>query len=324
MKRTILFLAAVLLSVEYLAAQPLQGQKDIFVFGYQGRTKIVTLPSDRAGDAFSIQEGVVPAKSAVFQDETAVHRYASQIVVGGNYRTHILLGNPTSDSKTVSVDLNESTRGAMAVIMVIDGIPNFPPLPANSIMTTLKAGQAFALTLTALTSPEVVQAGYADVSMTQTCSTDCDDDTTVQVVYDIMDGNEVMGLVGVPATETGTEFWINAEQAPKIGTGIAMVNPGSSDTTVTLEALGLVSVPVNGIPFASVTVTLKANSQMSRFANEYMSADPNWTIFLSLLSGDLSMLGIRITSPTPIAVTALRTVSGKTFVIGGIPVHKRK
>ena len=324
MKKGAFFLSVVLLSIGYLGAQPLQGQKDIFVFEYEGRTQIVALLPEGAGEPISVQEGIVPTKRSVFQDEAAVHRYASQIVVGGNYRTHILLGNPTSDSKTVSVDLNESTRGSMGVIMVIDGIPNFPPLPANSIMTTLKAGQAYALTLTALTSPEVVQAGYADVSMTQTCSSDCMDDITVQVVYDIMDGTEVMGVVGVPATETGTEFWINAQQTPKIGTGIAMVNPGSSNTTVTLEALGLVSVPVNGIPFAKVTVTLQANSQMSRFANEYMSADPNWATFLTLLSGDLSMLGIRITSPTPIAVTALRTVSGKTFVIGGIPVHKRK
>ncbi|MBZ5536713.1 MAG: hypothetical protein LAO31_12225 [Acidobacteriia bacterium] len=324
MKRSILFLAVALFSLECLEAQTLPSQKDIFVFGHEGRTKVVMVPSEKAGEAFSIHEGTVSGKSAVSQAEPAVHRYAAQIVVGGDYRTHVLLGNPTSDSKTVTVDLSESTRGAMLVSMVMEGIPGFPPLPATSFMTTLKAGAAVALTLLPLNSPEVVQAGWADVSMTQTCPSDCSDDITVQVVYDIMDGPEVMGLVGVPATETGTEFWVNAQQTPKIGTGIAIVNPGSSDTTVTLEALGLISIPVNGIPFARVTLTLKANSQMSRFVNEYMSADPNWATFLNLLSGDMSMLGIRVTSPTPVAVTALRTVSGKTFVIGGIPVHKRK
>jgi hypothetical protein len=324
MKRTVLFLVVALLCIQCLEAQPLQNQKDIFVFGYEGRTTVVTLPSEREGGGFLIQEGTVSGKSGVFQEAPIIHRYASQIVVGGNYRTHVLLGNPTSDSKTVMLNLSESTRGSMLVTLVMEGIPGFPPLPASSFMTTLKAGSAVAMTLLPLMSPEVVQAGWADVSMTQTCSSDCADDITVQVVYDIMDGTEVMGIVGVPATETGTEFWVNAQQTQTIGTGIAIVNPGLSDTTVTLEALGPISIPVNGIPFARVALTLRANNQMSRFVNEYMSADPNWATFLNLLSGDMSMLGIRITSPTPVAVTALRTVSGKTFVIGGIPVHKRK
>ncbi len=119
------------------------------------------------------------------------------------------------------------------------------------------------------------------------------------VIYRSFANGTLQSEAAVPASSPGTSFLMFAENSPSTGTGVAMVNPGTTAATVSIR-LG------NG---PESTITLPAGAQLSRFINELLPTP-------ILFEGPAS-----IRSSVPIAITVLRGTAspGGAFLVSPVP-----
>ena len=215
--------------------------------------------------------------------------YFPHFADGGGWTTQVILVNPTDDTISGTVEFFEQgTAGTTAqpLSMTIDG------QTASTFSYTIpgRSSTSFQTTGTGATT----QAGSVRVTPSTNAKT-----PSGLAVFSFRSGAVTVAQAGVPASSTGQAFRLRVEATDAsegtVQTGVAIVNPSSSDITVTFELL----TSGGGSTGLTGSVPVPGNGQIAQFLDQIQGLASVTTPFegvlrISTASADgIALVGLR-------------------------------
>lgn len=215
--------------------------------------------------------------------------YFPHFADGGGWMTEVILVNPTDDTISGTVEfVEQGTTGTAAqpLSLAING------QTASAFSYTIP-GRSSSSFQTAGTSG-AIQAGSVRVTPSAGSNT-----PSGLAVFSFRSGNVTVSQAGVPASSTGQAFRLHVRATGvtdgTIQTGIAIVNPSSSDITVAFAVL----TTGGGSTGLTGSITIPAKGQIARFLDQVQGLDSLTTPFEGVLristdaTGGISLVGLR-------------------------------
>jgi len=206
---------------------------------------------------------------------------------GGGWTTQLVLVNPGDSVLSGTVQFFSSGSGGTA------GQPM--PIDVNG-----QTGTTFNYTVQRQSSTRLVTAGASSAISSGSIRVVPGSNQVAPsglVIFSYKSGGFTVSEASVIALRPSTAFRLYAEasNAPSsILSGVAVANPSSSPTNVSIELMSL----TGGTPILTGSVTIPANGQLARFLNQIQGLDSLPQPFKGVL---------RIASAAPIAVVGLRS-----------------
>jgi hypothetical protein len=209
---------------------------------------------------------------------------------GGGWSTELILTNASGAVETGTIQFFGSGTQNMPVVVTINGVTGSEfaySIPVHSSVRFATAGTSATL-----------QGGSIYITPVVTGPFGSSDGPTAQAILLYRNNGTLVSETGISAGPVGSSFRMYAEssgvngQVGSIQSGLAIANPTSTATILTVELTGMDGL-IAGV--APATVTVPANGQTAKFLNELFPTVA--TPFHGI---------VKLTAATPVSVAALR------------------
>jgi sugar lactone lactonase YvrE len=221
--------------------------------------------------------------------------YFPQFADGGGYTTSIILLNTSNETEIGTFQLWDDS-GNPFIVTQVDGTSG------STFHYSIPAGAAFRFQTDGF--PIIAKAGWIQLTPNSGTST-----PVGAAVFGYNPENVLVTESGVPATVSTKNARLYVDLSGRHNTGLAIVNPTSSNANITITAFQ--SDGITGIGTGTGPLQLSANGHSAHFAGEFISGLP--AEFIGVLD---------VSSPTPFAALTMRSLCNERndFLLTTFPI----